>query len=227
MTTIKSKYDSRPLSNLVLDVLPFVTSNEDGDLPEPVIERALRTAAQRFMQESQYVSYVFNIDLQCGVDEYPLEMADSYYVMSVYKVFVNGREYHKGSDAQREFGGNRHRQLFSVRDRNWISIAPEPHHDCDEGLQVYATIRSDRDSCSIPYDLYNEFGSAIVDGALGELLTIKSQKEWYNPQEAARRMTEFKTAINKARVKAIKNHTASDNDGLKRGGNRHISREMR
>lgn len=218
MIETKECLDDVPFSQLVRMVLPFVTLEDDGDLPDPVIESVIRDAAVEFMRETQFIRRTITIDAQCNVDEYPLELEDCYYVVSIRRVTVCGEGYapiHE-EDTGNLIARSSHlpdsHNLFHLSDRNWLVVEPVPCESVDGGIQVYASIAPSPDSCSIPREVYNEYGKSIVDGALAELLLIKSQA-WYDAGQSVLRAKKFERAKAEARARALKGFVTGRHKG--------------
>lgn len=218
MPTVSSCLNDVPFTELIYKVLPHVVTEDDGDLPDVVIEAAIRDAAIEFMRESQYLRRIITMDSQCNVDEYPLELDDCYYIISVRRVTYDGEGYdpiHEedtGNFISRNSPRPFSNYLFHLSDRNWLVLEPCPEESLDGGIQAYVTVAPSPNSCGMPKEVFNEYGTAIVDGALAELLLIKSQP-WYDAGQAVLRQKKFAAAKTEAAARALKGFVTGKHKG--------------
>jgi hypothetical protein len=93
---------------------------------------------------------------------------------------------------------------------------PAPGEDCVGSIQMYLSVYPTSETCSLPEDIYHEWGEDIANGALAEILSIRSEP-WYDPTQSRLRERKFKAAINDAKNSAIKGNVAGKHRPVRSG----------
>lgn len=152
--------------------LPHVMANAIGDektemLPENAARSFIINSAIKFSERSGILKRKIKIDLQCGLDTYPIEIADCETVIMVehaqYSSFCAGPDdfFSSGSSCCWSWGDVR----FSMED-DTLHINPAPTKDIKHGLELKLIVAPKRDACEVDVSLYDKWYDAIVNGAL-------------------------------------------------------------
>ena len=216
-----------PYSDLTHSIYPYVTTDDEGDLPDAAVINAIRESAIGFIQRSQCLRTRISMDAQCGVDEYPLEVSCEYYILSIRRVTVcnEGYEAAHEEDVDNLISRNSYKpeskHLFWRSDDNWLVVRPAPDADMEKAIICYASIAPSLSACTMPREVSNRYGEAIVNGALAKLLLLRGQP-WYDPQQSVLRSQQYERAIAEARASAIKGGVTGKHKGSQR--HRHYRR---
>lgn len=165
--------DLIPLS----DFLPEVAVMVDG-APSDMVESYIRQSAIDLAVRSQVLIRDVQIDVQAGVDEYPVRVGDQERVESLQYM---GRKpgacdcpYRSPCGVPLMCGGT---AQFKAPDR--VFISPKPKQDRKQALWVRVAVAPTRDACEVDRMLYEKYHEAVVNGALARMLVIKGMP-WYD-----------------------------------------------
>ena len=212
MKTLESCLGDVPYSDLILSILPYVVMDSEDDLPDPVIEQAIKESAIRFITKSQVVRRKVIMDTQACVDEYPIELEDCYFPISVRRVTYRTEGYHPMHEEDADnmisldsYRPGEERHLFWLNDRNWLVLDPAPQCDGEGDLIVYLSAAPTLKSCAMPKEVFDQYGLAIVDGALARLFLMRD-RPWYDASQAVFRNQQYEAEIVAARTSGLKGH---------------------
>lgn len=159
-----------PLSKFVPHVT-IATYDADGNnpIPESVAESFIRNSAISFAEKTGILTQTVNVDLQCGLDHYPLETRDCDTIIGVKSAKMGdwcesdcGTSWNWGS------------VCFKMVD-DMLTIYPVPDRDIEDGLELELVVAPSRDTCELDSQLYDKWFDAVVNGALAELHALPSR----------------------------------------------------
>lgn len=198
MKLLKSK---TPLDAFVPHVVAQAMGSEDQpSLPESAAISFIRNSAIRFAEKTQILKEEHHIDLQCGLQCYPLETEDCETVISVEEAQL-GEFFNQNCTFDWNWGGVR----FNVED-DVLNICPAPTKDIDNGLRLKLTVAPSRDCCEVDSVLYDKWFDAIVWGALSEIHMMPG-RPWSSAGRADYRRNQFEDEVGRATVRDIIGHT--------------------
>lgn len=179
------------LSDLEQDIRIYV-----GDCIFTVIEEQLNVAARRFFARTHAWKADIPVSLVANDNTYPLTAPTGTAVINI--------DYAKYADNKRPLSKANHPLAFdngvtSARPCYYagniaseLMVYPMPTAALD--IIVSVSLQPNRGSYEIPDNLFNEHSDALVNGALSYLLSMPN-KEWTNPNEAAKYSRDFQRAI--------------------------------
>lgn len=150
-------------------VVATYDQNGDNPIPENVAESFIRNSAISFAEKTGILTEKININLQCGLSEYPIEASDCNTVIGVKSAKM-------GDWASEDCGcsWNWGEVQFQMID-DLLKIYPAPNDDIENGLQLEVVVIPNRDACELDAQLYDKWFDAIVNGALAELHMLPSR----------------------------------------------------
>lgn len=181
--------------------LPVVMFATKGLVPEDVAKHFIRDACIEFCTRSLVLRRTKEITLQKGCERVPVPMYSEpdENVILITDFEVNGRKV-MGVRNNRPLNGS----FFTVEDGFLLS---SPVDKDVPAVIRYVAVPS-QSSCEVDAVLYDDWNTAIVDGALSKLLL--QPYDFANPALAQSYRFEFEKAIKRARVRMMK----SENTGI-------------
>jgi hypothetical protein len=187
------------------DLLPEVYASCPG-IPEASAQVYLRQAIIRFCERTHWLQREATIGLQCGVKDYPLPSVSCERIIEVSDVLHH--QIPLRPFRQKEFPNhywNHHGYTVEAMETPDVSIVLGCEPDCDDpcGLLVkwYAAPR--RDACTFDSRLIEEFGEALVYGAIARVYLLPGEK-FSNPKIANEYQVLFEQAMNRAKIRRFK-----------------------
>lgn len=162
---------SRTFDDLIPDLLG--ARGLTGVPPEIAVFH-LRKAAIELCEQSFIWKQTVTIDAQAGVRDYPIELKDEAYLVSVDQVKVG----HCCLTPDRSglcTGCGCHQ--FSLTDNTlWV---PEQLDDVEQHITLTVICKPKQDSCVLPEQLYQDWSEVIADGAAQRCFSMP-KTDWYN-----------------------------------------------
>lgn len=179
---------------------PFLAMSAP-DAPSDILQHVTREAVVRFMRRTRVAEDDYELETQCGVPDYYLDMPDCRELVAIESVdpahgtwgFVPG------------FG-------FNIGAWDWLKDGRHPvvrfgfTPQEDKCYNVRYTWAINRDGCEIPDFIYEEWEEAIKHGALAELLMMPAQ-EWTRPKIAVQHEKQYQEAVATAKARKWHNYT--------------------
>jgi hypothetical protein len=190
---------TRPLTDFAPHVLANTFGDENqGSLPEAAAISYIRNSVISFAERSGILKEKMKIDLQCGLDCYPLVTKNCETIIGVKKAKL-------GDFSEEDCGctwswGS---VCFEMCDDSLI-ISPAPTEDIKDGLEVEIIVAPSRDTCDVDAVFYDKWFDAIINGALAEI-HLMPNRPWTSNSKAAYRMTRFNEDVSRASTRKVLN----------------------
>jgi len=170
--------------SFVVDVAAFVK-----DAPTEMIAFHAREAAIEFANQTRFLRKRIFLDLQENVNDYCLEADDGYTILSI--VGINSTVTGKPLP-------------FSVYASNHILLQQPPSCDVEGGAEAIVSVVPGRTSCNVDKRLYDLYAKPIASAVISRLMRMP-EAPWYNTREWRAFDTEFRRAVNAAKVQVDRN----------------------
>lgn len=183
-------------SEFLPDVLPFARG-----VPNELAAHRVHVGAMEFCRLTGILKRVYYGDVYKTVENYAIADYDGYNFNMLHSVRVCGivqkvlNRYPSGG-----YGSGAY-----FEPPNMLYILPPPDRDEPDGLEVELSVVPSQESCEIERFIYERYGQAIASHALSSLLRMKGTN-WYDPSNAAIYYRQFKTAVNREKVRIEKGH---------------------
>lgn len=186
--------------------LPRLVAAAPG-LPDVAAQSYLRDAAIRFCEASGWLEREAILPMARGVRDYPVVPAECERVVRVVTVRICGgtgddREFDPRRDVLEDGCGFRVEALETPDVSVWI----DREGDACDRLRVRYVAAPTHDACRLDARLAEEWGRALVDGALADLLSLPEQP-FSDPRLAAAYREGFNAAILRARTRRLRGRT--------------------
>lgn len=191
--------------------LPRVVAAAPG-LPDVAAQSYLRDAAIRFCEASGWLEREAILPMARGVYDYPVVPADCERVVRVVAVSIRRHIPHEGWHDERNFDPRRdvledgcgfRIEALETPD---VSVWIDREGDACDRLRVRYVAAPTHDACRLDARLAEEWGQALVDGALADLLLLPEQP-FSDPRLAAMYRGKFDAAILRARTRRLRGRT--------------------
>jgi hypothetical protein len=181
-----------PLDKFLPHVLAFAIGDEQsGSLPENAALSFIRNAAFTFAEKTGIIKDTIKVDIQCGMNEYPLEVATCEQIINISKARLGDFE---SDDCGIKWSwGNVSFQF----DDDVIYIHPAPTQDIDLGLELEVVLAPAKDACEVDSRLYDKWHDAIIHGALAEIHMMPG-RPWSSVSRADYRRRLFNEEVSRA-----------------------------
>jgi len=181
-------------------------------LPDVAAHSYLRDAAIRFCEASGWLEREALLPMACGVRDYPVVPSDCERVVRVVAVSI-GRRTPDGRwpddhllDPRRdviETGCGFRVEALETPD---VSVWIDQEGDACDSLRVRYVAAPTHDACRLDARLAEEWGRALVEGALADVLLLPGQA-FSDPRLAAVYGQRFEAAILRARTRRLRGRT--------------------
>ena len=193
-----------------LDLLPEVLAAAPA-CPSPTIVRAVRNAARELCEDADcYRIFLENTVLVANQSEVELSLPEDTTLHRPISLTVGGTRLQpysvtmldKDDGEWRSESGDPLYWMRSQDNLNAIVLAPKPASTISaNALTGEIAIKPSRDSTGIEEVFMDRFQSAVVDGAIANLLQVPSAP-WYSPDIAGYHKGMFEAAKDQARALA-------------------------
>lgn len=171
-------------------------------LPDVAAHSYLRDAAIRFCETSGWLEREAVMPMACGVRDYPLLPADCERVVRVVSVSINGDTLRPRRDILETGCGFRVEALETPDVTVWV----DRDGDACDTLRVRYVAAPRHDACRLDARLAEEWGRAVVEGALADVLLLPGHI-FSDPRLAAIYGQRFDAAILRARTRRLRGRT--------------------
>lgn len=176
-------------------------ATDDPQLPQEVIWSYIQRGVTDLAKKSSAMRVSYVLDLQCGVEEYPVELTDAYRVVDVLEVIkedcplppVSTRMAHRYGD-----GGY-------FLEEGWINICPVPSCDVSRGLELRLAIAPTRKSCGVDEDWAEEHAEGIAAYVMAQVHGTRGML--YDPTLMRKYDRDYRYAISEAANSAESGNT--------------------
>jgi hypothetical protein len=181
-------------------------------LPDVAAHSYLRDAAIRFCEASGWLEREAALPMACGVCDYPIVPADCERVVRVVAVSIGCAANHDGMHHDRmldprrdviETGCGFRVEALETPD---VSVWIDREGDAGDTLRVRYVAAPRHDACRLDARLAEEWGRALVEGALADVLLLPGQP-FSDPRLAAVYGQRFDAAILRARTRRLRGRT--------------------
>jgi hypothetical protein len=174
-------------------------------LPNTAAQSYLRDAAIRFCEATGWLEREALLPMACGVRDYPLVPADCERVVRVIAVYIGCDALDPRRDVL-ERGCGFHVEALETPDASiWIDH-PSEEGDAGHRLRVRYVAAPRHNACRMDARLAEEWGRAIVEGALADVLLLPAQP-FSDPRLALIYSERFDDAILRARTRRLRGRT--------------------
>lgn len=185
------------MATVTLDLFVHEIALALGDMPDGIAENFVRQAAIDFCERSQIIRRVVDIDLICGVSDYPILLPDER-IVSIQRVCVGDRCCAEravlSASAPCETGCTFHGHSIWFVPPDSLNIRPTPSVDRAKAIRVHVAVAPLRDACELDSVLYERYHETILDGALARLYLAKTTP-WHDKELANLHKTQFDQGI--------------------------------
>lgn len=171
-------------------------------LPDVAAHSYLRDAAIRFCEASGWLEREVVMPMACGVREYPVVPVECERVVRVVTVSINGDTLRPRRDILESGCGFRVEALETPDVTVWV----DRDGDACDTLRVRYVAAPRRDACCLDARLAEEWGRALVEGALADVLLLPGHA-FSDPRLAAVYGQRFEAAILRARTRRLRGRT--------------------
>lgn len=171
-------------------------------LPDVAAHSYLRDAVIRFCEASGWLEREALMPMACGVRDYPVVPADCERVVRVVTVSINCDPLHPRRDILETGCGFRVEALETPDATIWVDRGGDA---CDT-LRVRYVAAPRHDACRLDARLAEEWGRALVEGALADVLLLPGHP-FSDPRLAAIYGQRFDAAILRARTRRLRGRT--------------------
>lgn len=175
-----------PLSYFADEVV-VATEGIEIDMAESYI----RNAIIDFCTRTQVLRRTFEITLECGADEYLIDLNEDERLVSL-KGSCSGYELLRSAPCGTNCYG---RSMWFVPPQ-YLMISPKPTGSGGK-LTITTSVAPNQDCCEVDRLLYDKYREVIINGALARLHLVKSAK-WYDPNLAVVFSREYQRGIAQA-----------------------------
>jgi hypothetical protein len=181
-------------------------------LPNTAAHSYLRDAAIRFCEATGWLEREALLPMACGVYDYPVVPSDCEHVVRVVAVSIGGhmRDDHRSDDRRLdprrdvlETGCGFRVEALKTPD---VSVWIDREGDACDTLRVRYVAAPRHDACRLDARLAEEWGRALVEGALADVLLLPGQL-FSDPRLAALYGQRFEAAILRARTRRLRGRT--------------------
>lgn len=187
-----------PLSKFTPHIAIATYDGEGNDpLPDNVIESFVRNSAISFSEKTGVITKTVKIDLQCGLDCYPILLRGCDTIIGIKSAKMGDWCETECNSMSWSWGD------VSFRlDDDVLHIWPAPTKDVHEGIELEVVVSPSRDACEIDAQLYDKWFDAIVHGALAELHALPS-RSFSSTTRADYRRRMFNEEVGRATVRRV------------------------
>lgn len=184
-----------------------------NDVPPEVVMAAVKKATIELCEVSHIWREVIPVDIQSGVNDYPIDLPDSLRLVSVEYIQVahsnccseRGQRFFNGCCNNKYYPRRRDGECacwfgrsFRIVDQNTLVITPTPNDDVSVGLNITCFVKPTQESCELSEELWQDWQDVIGSGAKARLFMMNKQP-WTNLGLANTYMKMF--AVGKTRAK--------------------------
>lgn len=182
-------------------VLAFTIGDEQsGSLPENAALSFIRNAAFTFAEKTGIIKDTIKVDLQCGLDSYPLEVSSCEQIIGIKNAKLG--EFETFDCGFNWSWGNVSFQF----DDDVLQVWPVPTQDIENGLELEVILAPSKDSCEIDSRIYDKWHDAIIHGALAEIHMMPG-RPWSSVTRADYRRRLFNEEVSRAINRKVLNGT--------------------
>lgn len=167
-------------------------ATDDPVLPKEVVLSYLQRACSEICRKSSALREHIYIDIQCGVTDYPIELDDSYQVVSVLEATNNGCAM-EPVNPRLEMRGTDNGYFM---DDGWFYMQGCPQEDCCNGLKVLVSKAPGRRSCGVPEAFAEKHAEAIAAFVMWKIHSTRGLL--YDPSLASKEYRLFNSYISDA-----------------------------
>ena len=167
------------------------------DVPPEIAEFHLRDAAIDLCQKSHVWRQEVLIDVQSGVADYPIELADEGVVVAAVDVFMHGHRVQFGGNTTCHYNGSN----FSVVNNNTL-VVPSAKEDELQGLKLTVACKPSRDACGIADVLYEDWADVIADGAAARCAAM-SKQSWSSAAMVGMYARQYAVGVTRAKNQRV------------------------
>lgn len=178
------------------EFIVYVTAAIAG-VPAEAAGFAVRLAAIEWAQRTRAIKRTIRFEVLRAVQEYPLFLADSWSLVGISEVTVDGSRVGRSSGPG---NGCSRTYAFEMPDAFYLNFPPSR----DGAGEMRVVVSPGQDSCFIDRWVYDQHAETLALGARARLLGMTTEP-WYNPSAAQQTRREFDRALARA--------TAADRGG--------------
>lgn len=178
--------------------------------PTPTVVRALRSAARELCEKASCYQYDMGVVVvPAGIATVALDVPNQTVLHKPIALTLDGHKLWPTSPTLldqdyrdwRTSTGIPSHFMRSTEDQSDLMLYPIPQgtYTTTTGLRGRIAVKPTRNATGVEEIFFERYQDAVIDGALGRLLTIRSAP-WYQPDLAAYHESEFIRAIEVART---------------------------
>ena len=181
-----------PYDKFLPHVLAFTIGDEQsGSLPENAALSFIRNAAFTFAEKTGIIRDTIKVDLQCGLDEYPLDVSSCEQIIGINRARL-------GNFETLDCGFNWSWGSVSFQfDDDVLKVWPVPTQDVEDGLELEVVLAPSKDACEVDTRIYDKWHDAIIHGALSEIHMMPG-RPWSSVNRADYRRRLFNEEVSRA-----------------------------
>ncbi len=184
-----------------------------AEAPVPVINRAIRRAAMIFCIESEAIRETLSpitVVVNQGVISLPAPSGAN--IIAIHEAKLEGVDLSLSSARDISLNVVKSETDVGVPTRIYLSgdneatLSPYPEETVPVGLSLRVSVAPTFDATAVPTELLGMYFDALMDGAVGELYTMRDVS-WENPQEGKFRKGVMLNAARRAKGRAEQSGT--------------------
>lgn len=158
-----------------------------GDVQDDLVANYVRQAIIDLCERSQVLVRAVDIDVQCGIEDYPIEVDEDERVVSIQRICVGTQECTSSvvlrSSEPCNTGCTIHSHAIWFVPPDTLHIRPIPKQDKESAIRVFVAVAPTRDACTVDRIFYERYHEAVINGALARLYLAKTTP-WHDRQLA-------------------------------------------
>jgi len=176
-------------------------ATDDPKLPKEIVWSYIQRACTELSRKSSAHREDICIDVQCGMAEYPIDLADDYAVVNVLEVTYLGQTL-EPINPRLAMRGEDHG--YYLKD-GWLYLTCCPQEDCKGGIHALVSTTPTRKSCGIREDFAEANAEAISAFVMWKIHSTRNQL--YDPSLASKEYRLFNSYVSEAEEDAATGST--------------------
>lgn len=180
-----------------------------GEAQEDLIANYVRQAIIDLCERSQVLVRAVSLDVQCGVEDYPIEVDEDERVVSIQRICVGNQTCDSAtvlrSTEPCETGCTFHSHAIWFVPPDTLHVLPVPKEDKEAAIKVFVAVAPKRDACSVDSVFYERYHEAVINGALARLYLARATP-WHDKQLAEYHRRLFDNGVAAAGMDRLTGH---------------------
>lgn len=158
-----------------------------GEVQDDIVANYVRQAIIDLCERSQILRRTVTLDVQCGVEDYPIEVDEDERIVSIQRICVGNQECMRPTVLRVtepcDTGCTLHSHTIWFVPPDTLNIRPAPIQDRHNAIKVVVAVAPTRDACTADSVFYERYHETVINGALARLYLAKTTP-WFEPNLA-------------------------------------------